>query len=66
MTTTNRWWVIAERDLLIALRQVMAEGEPDMVMAELLANSEVARVEPDSADNETDDDAEPGDAPDDN
>lgn len=34
-----RWWVIAEPELLSALRRVASGANPDGVMVELLANS---------------------------
>ena len=36
----ERWWVIAESELLAALRRVADGDDPDLAMAELLANSE--------------------------
>lgn len=35
----ERWWVIAETDLHAALRRVANGDDPDIAMAELVANS---------------------------
>lgn len=40
----ERWWVIAESELLAALRRVAQGHDPDLTMAELLANSSVEGV----------------------
>lgn len=38
------WWVISGESLLEALRRCAAGEEPDLVYAELYANSETERV----------------------
>ena len=47
--STERHWVIAESELLAALRRAQNE-DPDLVLVELLANSETETVEGDGHD----------------
>ena len=37
---TDRWWVIAESELLRSLREAFDGAPPDLVLLELTANSE--------------------------
>lgn len=46
MTGNLGWWAISGTDLLDALRRVSAGEDPDVVYAELYANSDVAEVHP--------------------
>jgi hypothetical protein len=41
----SNYWVIAEDELLAALRRASDGQDPDLVMAELLANSSTEDVE---------------------
>lgn len=46
---TNRWWVISEGALLKALYDASRGEDPGIVMAELLANSDVRKEPPSDA-----------------
>lgn len=39
------WWVIEETELLSALRSVADGNDPELVMTELLANSQSERTD---------------------
>lgn len=47
---TGEWWVISGAEMLDALRRCAAGEDPDLIYAELYANSKAGRVERDQDD----------------